>query len=153
MNSVIPFITYKEKADEAVRLYVSLIKNSRITGTVQAPDGSYSLVFFELDGRPFTAMNGGGSFSFSSGFSIFVECQDQQEVDRIWNGLIENGGEEGLCGWLTDPYGISWQVIPKRFMELSSDPDRGKAARTLSAMLTMKKLIVSELEAAANNEG
>jgi predicted 3-demethylubiquinone-9 3-methyltransferase (glyoxalase superfamily) len=150
MSTVTTFLTYSDKAEEAVNLYVSLIRNSRVNGAVQAPDGSYSLVFFELDGRPYTAMNGGSSFSFSSGFSLFVECEDQLEVDRIWNGLVSNGGAEGPCGWLTDPYGVSWQVIPKRFLELSGDPDRAAADRVIKAMLGMKKLIISELEAAAS---
>jgi predicted 3-demethylubiquinone-9 3-methyltransferase (glyoxalase superfamily) len=151
MSSVTSFLTYRANAHEAAELYVSLIRNSRITGTVQGPDGSFSMVFFELDGRPYTAMNGGDSFAFSAGFSLFVECVDQEEVDRIWNGLVADGGSEGPCGWLTDRYGVSWQVIPRRFMELAGDPDQAVAARVFGAMRGMTKLIVSELEAAAGS--
>lgn len=149
MSSVTPFLTYVAEAEKAAALYVSLVKNSRIQSMVQAPDGSYSLVQFELDGRPFTAMNAGPTFSFTSGFSIFVECQDQVEVDRLWEGLTANGGQAGNCGWLTDPWGVSWQIIPRRFMELSGDPDPARAQRAISAMLNMQKLIIRDLEKAA----
>ena len=149
MNSVTPFITFSSGAEDAAELYVSLIRNSRITGSVRAPDDSYSLVYFELDGRPFTAMNGGPTFSFATGFSLFAQCEDQEEVDRIWNGFIEKGGQPGQCGWLLDPFGVSWQVIPKRFLELSGDADPEKVSRVIAAMLKMNKLIVSDLEAAA----
>lgn len=150
MSNVTPFLTFKDKAYEAVKLYVSLIRNSRIVGTVPGPADSFSLVFFELDGRPYTAMNGGDSFTFSSGFSISVVCADQEEVDRIWDGLVANGGSEGPCGWLTDKYGLSWQIIPKRFMELTSSPDPVVSQKVFEAMYKMKKLIISDLEKAAN---
>jgi len=151
MSTVTSFITYESKAHEAAQLYVSLIRNSRITGSIPGPNGSFSMVFFELDGRPYTAMNGGESFRFSSGFSLFVEAQDQEEVDRIWNGLVAGGGAEGPCGWLTDKFGLSWQIIPKRFMELASHPDQAISGKVFNAMRSMKKLIVAELEAAANS--
>jgi predicted 3-demethylubiquinone-9 3-methyltransferase (glyoxalase superfamily) len=151
MSTVTSFITYKSKAYEAAQLYVSLIRNSKITGSIPGPNGSFSMVFFELDGRPYTAMNGGESFSFSSGFSLFVEAQDQEEVDKIWNGLVADGGAEGPCGWLTDKFGLSWQVIPKRFMELAGHLDQAIAGKVFGAMRSMKKLIVADLEAAASS--
>ncbi|MDX1959622.1 MAG: VOC family protein [Leptospiraceae bacterium] len=150
MNKTTPFITYAKDAEKAVSLYVSLIKNSKINGMIPGPNGTYSLVFFELDGRPYTAMNGGSTFTFASGFSIYVECEDQKEVDLLWNGLCANGGQEGRCGWLKDAWGLSWQIIPRRFMELMSDKDPKRVQRTMNAMLKMNKLIVSELESAAN---
>jgi len=150
MNKITPFVTFQNNAEKAVNLYISLIKNSKINGMVPGPNGTYSLIFFELDGRPYTAMNGGPTFSFASGFSLYVECEDQSEVDRLWDGLCANGGEAGRCGWLKDPWGMSWQIIPRRFTELASDRDPERAMRTINAMLKMNKIIVSELEAAAN---
>jgi predicted 3-demethylubiquinone-9 3-methyltransferase (glyoxalase superfamily) len=152
VNKVTSFITYSQGAEKAVSLYVSLIRNSKINSIVTAPDGSYSLVYFELDGRTYTAMNGGPTFSFSTGFSMFVECDSQAEVDRLWENLTANGGQEGACGWLTDPWGLSWQIVPRRFMELAADPDPERAQRAVNAMLKMKKLVINDLEAAADRK-
>lgn len=149
MGQVTPFLTYKSGAEDAVRLYVSLVKNSRIDHVHRAPDGSFTLVQFTLDGMPVTALDGGDPFTFSLGFSLFVTCDDQEEVDRLWAGLTKNGGEESRCGWLKDRFGVSWQIVPRRFMELMADPDPKKVARVYQAMMGMNKLILADLERAA----
>lgn len=149
MNKVTPFLTFQGQAEAAADLYTSLIPNSRITGKVPGPDNSFSLIFFELDGCSYTAMNGGETFHFSEGFSFSVVCEDQSEVDKLWQALTRDGGKEGSCGWCTDRFGLSWQIIPKRFMELTSLPDPAAVARVFQAMYGMKKLVVEELEKAA----
>jgi predicted 3-demethylubiquinone-9 3-methyltransferase (glyoxalase superfamily) len=103
---------------------------------------------FELDGQPFVALNGGPEFTFNEAISFQVSCKDQDEVDRYWDALAE-GGEEGPCGWLKDKFGVSWQIVPEALPRLLGDPDPERAQRAMAAMLQMKKLDVSELEAAA----
>ena len=105
-------------------------------------------VDFELDGQPFVALNGGPEFKFNEAVSFQVFCESQDEVDHYWTKLSE-GGEEGPCGWLKDRFGLSWQIVPKRLMELLSDPDRERSQRAMAAMLEMKKLDIAELERAA----
>jgi predicted 3-demethylubiquinone-9 3-methyltransferase (glyoxalase superfamily) len=109
-------------------------------------------VEFELDGRSFLALNGGPQIRFTEAISLQADCQDQAEVDRLWETLSE-GGEEGPCGWLKDRYGVSWQIVPSRMYELIADPDRERAQRAVSAMLQMGKLDIAELERAADGIG
>ena len=106
------------------------------------------MVSFELDGRPFLALNGGPMFKFTPAVSFVVNCKDQGEVDHYWDGLLE-GGEASQCGWLTDRFGLSWQIVPNRLSELMSDPDPDRASRVFNAMMSMVKLDISLLEAAA----
>ena len=106
-------------------------------------------VEFELDGHPFTALNGGPEFSFSEAVSFQIDCADQAEVDRYWEALTADGGQESMCGWLKDKYGLSWQVVPRRLVELLTDPDPGRAQRVMAAMMPMRKLVIADLEAAA----
>lgn len=154
MQGVRPFLSFKDQAEEALNLYVSVIPNSRITSMMKSEEdgpiarGRVFHATFELDGREFAAMDGGATFSFSEGFSLFVTCDTQEEIDRIWARLIENGGQAGPCGWLTDPYGISWQVIPAALGELMGDPEHGNSRAVMDAMLQMGKLDVAELRRA-----
>ena len=153
-KKVTTFLTYDGAAGEAVELYTSIFPNSRVTSERRygpvgpGPEGSLMTATFELDGQEFIALNGGSSFSFTTGISLFVECETQEEVDRYWEALSE-GGEKGPCGWLTDRFGVSWQIVPRILMELLSDPDRDKANRVMAAMLQMGKIEIDELRKAA----
>jgi predicted 3-demethylubiquinone-9 3-methyltransferase (glyoxalase superfamily) len=137
-----------------MNLYTSAIPNSRITSTRYYGDagpgeaGSLMTGTFELDGQEFMALNGGSSFTFSQGFSLFVSCETQEEVDELWEKLSE-GGEPGRCGWLTDKFGVSWQIIPTALGELLGDADPERANRAMNAMLQMGKIEIAELEQAA----
>jgi predicted 3-demethylubiquinone-9 3-methyltransferase (glyoxalase superfamily) len=154
MQGIRPFLSFKDNAEEALNLYVSVIPNSRITSMMKSEEdgpiakGKVFHATFELDGREFAAMDGGPTFSFSEGFSLFVTCDTQEEVDRVWARLTENGGQPGPCGWLTDPYGLSWQVIPAALGELMGDPEHGNSQAVMGAMLKMGKLDIAELRRA-----
>jgi predicted 3-demethylubiquinone-9 3-methyltransferase (glyoxalase superfamily) len=111
--------------------------------------GRVMSVSFELDGLPVEALNAGPQFRFTEAFSFFVSVDTQDEVDRLWDGLIAGGGEPSQCGWLKDPYGLSWQIVPTRLQELISDPDGDRSQAAVKAMLGMKKIVIKELEAAA----
>jgi predicted 3-demethylubiquinone-9 3-methyltransferase (glyoxalase superfamily) len=145
---------FDTKAEEAATFYVSLFDDSEVTN-VQRLDGTPSgdnvaLVFFRLAGNEFMAINGGPQFPFTEAVSIHVGVENQAEVDRLWNALTTNGGEEGQCGWLKDKFGLSWQVIPDRMGELLSDPDPERSQRAMQAMLKMQKIDLEVMEAAAN---
>jgi predicted 3-demethylubiquinone-9 3-methyltransferase (glyoxalase superfamily) len=109
------------------------------------------VVTFQLTGLKFLALNGGPQFKFTEAVSLFVDCDSQEEVDTLWNALTANGGEESMCGWLKDKYGLSWQIIPSTLMELMSDKDQAKAGRVMQAMLKMRKINVQALEDAYNS--
>jgi len=153
-KKITTFLTYDGQAEEAMNLYTSVIPNSRITSTryygESGPGEAGSLMTgtFELDGQEFMALNGGSSFTFGQGFSLFVSCETQAEVDDLWEKLSE-GGEPGRCGWLTDKFGVSWQIIPRQLGELLGDADPGRASRAMNAMLQMGKIEIAELEQAA----
>ena len=153
MPKIISFLTFNDQAEEAAKFYTSIFPNSRITKITRypkdtpLPEGSVMTVSFELDGREFVALNGGPSFSFSQGFSISVLCDTQEEIDTYWNKLTE-GGQEVACGWLTDKFGLSWQVNPKLLMEMLSDPDSSKVQKAMAAMMTMIKIDVAGLKRA-----
>jgi predicted 3-demethylubiquinone-9 3-methyltransferase (glyoxalase superfamily) len=147
MQKIVTFLWFNDQAEEAMNFYVSVFKNSRITSTTPGPDGKLLTGTFVLDGQEFYALNGGPQFQFTEAISLFVNCDDQAEVDELWGKLTE-GGEESMCGWLKDKYGLSWQIIPKALGELMGDPDPAKAGRVMQAMLKMKKIDVQALEAA-----
>ena len=153
-KKVTTFLTYDGQAEEAMNLYTSVIPNSRITSTRYYGEagpgeaGSLMTGTFELDGQEFMALNGGSSFTFGPGFSLFVSCETQDEVDQLW-GKLSEGGEPGQCGWLKDRFGVSWQIIPTVLGELLGDPDREKANRVMNAMLKMTKIEIDELEQVA----
>ena len=116
-------------------------------------EGAVLLVQFTLDGRPFTALNGGPRFPFTEAVSLQVDCADQAEVDRYWEALVEGGGEHSMCGWLKDRFGVSWQVVPREMGEILGGPDPAGAARAMAAMLQMQKLDVAALRAAYHGAG
>jgi predicted 3-demethylubiquinone-9 3-methyltransferase (glyoxalase superfamily) len=153
MEGITPCLWFDTEGEEAANFYVSLFPNSRIVSVNRYGEagpraaGSVMTVDFELDGQPYVALNGGPEFEFNEAVSFQISCADQDEVDHYWNKLGE-GGELGPCGWLKDKYGLSWQVIPQQFLELVSDPDPAKSQAVMSAMLGMRKLVVSELQEA-----
>src|SRR5215471_8111094 len=145
-------ITFKDGAEEAVNFYVSLIPNSKVTSIARVdheggpiPKGKLLNVTFTLDGREYMAFDGGESFTFTEGTSLFVNCKSQAEVDKYWNAIIGNGGEEGPCGWLKDRWGLSWQIIPEQLGQMLGDRAHGDAEAAMNAMLRMKKLDVATL--------
>ena len=147
MQKVSPFLWFDDRAEEAVNLYVSLFPNSRIVNTARAGDRVMSMVF-ELEGVEYMALNGGPQFKFTEAVSLFVKCDTQAEVDHYWDALTANGGEESRCGWLKDPYGLSWQITPNNLLRYLSDPDPEKAGRVMQAMLAMNRMDVAGLDAA-----
>lgn len=153
MQKITTFLTYNGRAEEAVKLYTSVFPHSRIVKTTRygdagpGPKGSVMTIAFELDGQPFVALNGGPSFTFSQGISLSVNCETQAELDLVWEGLCA-GGKPIQCGWLTDRFGVSWQIVPARMGELIGDPDPAKARRTMEAMLKMVKLDIGALQRA-----
>ncbi|WP_338874361.1 VOC family protein [Spirosoma sp. SC4-14] len=154
MQKITTFLTFKNQAEEAAKLYTSIFENSQIDrisyygeGT-PAPAGSVMSVSFRLNGQEFIALNGGSYFSFSEGISLFVDCKTQQEVDDYWEKLSE-GGEKGPCGWLKDKFGVSWQIVPAGLNKLLQDKDPEKAKRAMNAMMKMSKLDIDALERAA----
>jgi predicted 3-demethylubiquinone-9 3-methyltransferase (glyoxalase superfamily) len=155
MTRITPCLWFDTEGEEAATFYVSLFKNSRITEVSRygeagpRPAGTVMVVSFELDGQPFTALNGGPEFTFSEAISLQIDCQSQEEVDYYWDGLTA-GGEEGPCGWLKDRYGVSWQVVPSALTTLLQDPDPGRSQRAMAAMLTMKKIDIAAVQAAAD---
>jgi predicted 3-demethylubiquinone-9 3-methyltransferase (glyoxalase superfamily) len=154
VNTVIPSLTFKDRAEEAIKLYTSVIKNSKIGNIARSdesspmPKGSVLHASFELDGREFTAMDGGPSFSFSEGFSMVATCETQEELDNVWRRLSADGGEEGRCGWLKDPFGVSWQVIPRALGEMMMHPESGNPGKLMEALLKMNKIDIATLKQA-----
>jgi len=144
--NITTFLTYDSQAEEAVRHYVSIFEGAKIVSTMRAGDEVFSLTF-ELLGQTFIALNGGPTFTFTPGISLFVSCDTQAEIDRYWARLTE-GGKEVQCGWLVDKLGVSWQIIPRILGDLLSDKDRAKADRAMQAMLKMQKLDIAELKRA-----
>lgn len=147
MRKITPFLWFDDRAEEAMRFYVSIFPRSRVIESSPGPDGKVMTVRFELDGEEFIGLNGGPLFAFTEAVSFFVSCEDQAEVDDLWT-KIADGGEESRCGWLKDRYGLWWQIIPKALGEMLGDPDRAKAGRVMDAMLTMSKIDVKTLEEA-----
>jgi predicted 3-demethylubiquinone-9 3-methyltransferase (glyoxalase superfamily) len=139
MKKVTPFLMFEKNSQEAMKFYVSVFKNAKITSP-----GS-----FEIDGQEFLVYDGGPHFSFSEGISLFIDCEGQKEVDELWEKLSA-GGEKSMCGWVKDKYGVSWQVIPSILMKLLSDPDPEKSKRVMNAMLQMNKIVIKDLEKAYN---
>jgi predicted 3-demethylubiquinone-9 3-methyltransferase (glyoxalase superfamily) len=145
VHKVTPFLWFDQQAQDAARFYVSVFKDGKVGKPVAGPDGKVMVVPFEIQGQEFTALNGGPQFKFNESVSFVVHCKDQEEVDYYWNRLVE-GGEESQCGWLKDRFGLSWQIVPTRLNELTSDPDPARATAATKAMLGMRKIIIAELE-------
>jgi predicted 3-demethylubiquinone-9 3-methyltransferase (glyoxalase superfamily) len=153
-QKITPFLWFDNQAEEAANFYVSIFKNSEVLEVSRYGEGgpgvpgSVMVVSFRLDGQRFQALNGGPEFKFTEAISFQIDCGDQEEVDYYWSKLTE-GGEPGPCGWLKDKYGLSWQVTPRRLMELLGDQDKEKANRVMQAMLQMGKIEIPKLEEAA----
>jgi predicted 3-demethylubiquinone-9 3-methyltransferase (glyoxalase superfamily) len=153
MPKINPFLWFNNQAEEAANFYVSIFKNSRIVRVTRygdagpGPKGSVMTVDFQLDGQEFVALNGGPQFTFSPAISFVVNCQTQAEVDEFWQKLAA-GGEEVECGWLTDKYGLSWQIVPTVLVDMLNDPDPVKSQRVLKAMMQMKKIDIATLKRA-----
>jgi len=147
MNKITPFLWFDDQAEEAMRFYVSIFKDSKVLDVTRGPNGKASSVRFELEGQQIMALNAGPEFKFTEAISLFVSCNDQAEVDDLWAKLSAAGGE-GSCGWVKDRFGLWWQVIPTALGELMGDPDPVKAKRVVDAMLKMKKIDVAELKRA-----
>lgn len=146
-SRVTPFLWFATEAKQAADLYTSVFPNSKILQITPAkgmpnPPSEILTVDFELDGTRFIALNGGAAFKFTEAVSFVIRCENQQEIDHYWQKLIQNGGSEGQCGWLKDPFGLSWQVIPARLPELMSKPQGVKA------LMGMKKIVIADLERA-----
>ncbi|HYD63298.1 MAG TPA: VOC family protein [Noviherbaspirillum sp.] len=153
MQKITPFLWFDNQAEEAANFYVSVFPNSRILGITRygsvgpRPPGTVMTVAFELDGQEFTALNGGPAFKFNEAVSFVVNCETQDEVDTMWRKLTD-GGQEVECGWLTDRYGVSWQIVPTVLKEMLADPDPGRTERVMQALMQMKKLDIGLLKKA-----
>lgn len=154
MQKISPFLWFDGRAEEAAMLYTSVFRDSRIVSIARygdagpGPKGQAMTVSFQLEGQDFTALNGGPYFKFTPAISLFVNCETQDEVDKLWERLSE-GGKEGQCGWLEDRFGVSWQIVPTALPELLRSPDPERAARVTAAMLKMGKLDIAELKKAS----
>ena len=150
MQKITTFLWYDNQAEEAAAFYTSVFKNSRVLEVTRygegapIPAGTAMTVRFDLDGQQFIALNGGPHHEFTDAISLYVDCEDQAEVDYLWDRLVD-GGEPGQCGWLKDKYGVSWQIIPRQLQQLIGDPDPERSTRAVQAMLTMTKIDVDAL--------
>jgi predicted 3-demethylubiquinone-9 3-methyltransferase (glyoxalase superfamily) len=153
MQKITPFLWFDGKAEEAMRFYVSIFKNSKIGAITRygdagpGPKGTVMVATFQLEGQEFIALNGGPQFTFSPAISFVVNCETQEEVDAFWEKLAE-GGEKLQCGWLRDKYGLSWQIVPTVLGEMMQDKDVEKSQRVMKAMLQMTKLDIKRLKQA-----
>jgi predicted 3-demethylubiquinone-9 3-methyltransferase (glyoxalase superfamily) len=147
MPQITPFITYNDQAEAAVKHYLSIFEGGKIVSTMPGPNGTVMSLTFELLGQTFIALNGGPTFTFTQGFSLFVSCETQAEIDHYWAKLTE-GGKEVQCGWLVDKFGVSWQIVPKNLGSLVFGKDPEKSGRALQAMLAMKKFDIATLQRA-----
>ena len=148
VQKITPYLWYNGDAEEAAAFYVSLFDNSKIVNVHRAgPDGPAFMVTFQLAGQQFYALNGGPKYSFTPAMSLYVNCETQEEVDRLWDRFLD-GGTADMCGWLRDRYGVSWQIIPSLLGTLMGDKDPAKAGRVMQAMLQMQKIDSAGLQAA-----
>ena len=152
-QKIAPCLWFDDRIEEAVNFYISVFGGT-ITDRTFYPEGGPQpkhtplTISFTLAGQAMTALNGGPHFKFNEAVSFFVSCDDQAEVDRYWELLTQDGGEESQCGWLKDKYGLSWQIVPKRLMEMWHDKDAARTGRAMQAMMTMKKIDIAAIERA-----
>ena len=157
MQKITPFLWFDDKAEEAMKFYASIFKNSKIGNVSRygdagpGPKGSVMVANFELEGQEFIALNGGPQFKFTEAISFLVNCETQQEVDDLWEKL-SSGGEKGRCGWLKDKFGLSWQIIPTALGKMLSDKDSEKSKRVMKAMLQMDKIDIRTLKQAYDQQ-
>ena len=155
MQKISPFLWFDNQAEEAVNFYTSIFKNSKVETMTRygdagpGPKGTVMSATFQLNGQEFMALNGGPEFTFTPAISFFVNCETQEEVDDLWEKLSE-GGEKQQCGWVTDRFGVTWQIVPTALGELLNDPDDEKSSRVMQAMLKMTKIDIAELNRAYN---
>ena len=154
-DKIVPTLWFNHDAEEAANLYVSLLPDSRIDRIVRSPadnpsmkEGGVLVVDFTLAGRKYSGLNGGPAFPFTEAVSLMILCEDQSEVDRLWDGLLADGGTPSECGWLKDRFGLSWQITPKALLEMMASDDRDSARRAMEAMMTMSKLDLPTLQKA-----
>lgn len=148
-NKATPFLMFDDQLERAIALYTAIFPDSKLLSSSRnGKEGPMTAAELTIGGQRFMAFNGGSHFKFSDAFSIFVSCEDQAEVDRYWDALVQAGAKPVQCGWITDPFGISFQIVPKRFMELMSDPDPKKSRAVVAAMMKMVKLDLAALERA-----
>ncbi len=154
MQKITPFLWYDGQAEEAIKLYTSVFKNSKILSISYwgegspFPKGQVMAATFELDGQQFYAFDAGPQFKFTEAVSMFVSCETQEEIDHYWEKLTAGGGQESMCGWLKDKFGLSWQIVPPALVKMLSDKDREKAGRIMEAMMKMKKIIIADFQKA-----
>jgi predicted 3-demethylubiquinone-9 3-methyltransferase (glyoxalase superfamily) len=159
MPTTVPCLWFDGRAEEAAQLYTSVFPDSKIISVsrygpaMPQPEGTVLTVNFNLDGQEYVALNGGPDYQFTPAISFQIMCSDQAEVDHYWEGLTADGGEPGPCGWLTDRFGVSWQVVPIALPQLMADPDPDRARRATQAMMKMSKIDIAELHRAADGEG
>ena len=152
-QKITPFLWFDSQAEEAANHYISIFKHGRILEISRygeagpGPAGTVMVVKFELFGQQFMAMNAGPHFKFTEAISLLIDCETQEEVDQLWTKLSE-GGAPSQCGWLKDKYGLSWQITPRRLLQLVQSPDRATASRAMAAMMKMSKIDIAELERA-----
>jgi len=154
MQKIFPCLWFDGRAEEAMNFYLSVFKNAKVTDVLRwgdvgpGPKGSVLTCTFELEGQTFTALNGGPQYQFTPAISLVVPCDTQAEVDAYWGKLLD-GGQAMACGWVTDKFGVSWQIVPKVLFKLLNDPDAAKADRVMAAMMEMVKLDIAQIERAA----
>lgn len=155
LQKIAPFLWFKHEAVEAARFYTSLFPDSRLdrvsalpTDSPSGPAGSVEVVEFTLFGQAFKAMSAGPHHEFNDAISFMVDCESQAEVDKYWDGILKHGGKPQACGWITDKYGVRWQIVPSVLLTMMADPDRTKARRTAEEMMKQVKFDVAKLEAA-----
>jgi len=149
MQKITPFLWFNGTVDEAIAFYTTVFKNSEIKNIMKGADGKAFTGTFVLEGQEFMALNGGPQFTFNEAVSFFVKCETQEEVDYYWNALTADGGQESMCGWLKDKFGLSWQIIPNTLGELLwGGGDQQKSERVMQAMMQMKKIDIAALKEA-----
>jgi predicted 3-demethylubiquinone-9 3-methyltransferase (glyoxalase superfamily) len=155
MQKIVPCLWFDGDAEEAAAFYVTLFPDSRIDRVVRSPadnpsmkKGGVLVVDFTLDGQKYTGLNGGPQFHFTEAVSFQVHCDDQAEVDRLWDAIEGNGGKPSACGWISDRWGLSWQITPRQLLEMIASEDRAAAERAMQAMLDMVKLDIAQLQRA-----
>ena len=147
MNGITPFLMFQDQLEAALDFYTRTFPDTEIIQVARAGnDGPVQAAEFVLGGQRFKAFNGGPSFEFSEAISLYVDCDSQEEVDRYWDGIVRAGGTPVQCGWIRDPFGLSWQIVPRRFVELIGDPDPVRVKAVMNTMLQMEKLDVAGLE-------
>ena len=149
MSKVTPLLMFNDQLEAAIAFYTATFRDSGIKNVARTgEEGPITSAEFVIGGQSFMGYNGGSYFSFSQGFSLFVDCEDQEEVDEYWNKLVSAGATPLQCGWITDQFGVTWQIVPRRFMELIRDQNPQKVQAVMDAMMTMVKLDVAALERA-----